>query len=224
VLALVGRPGINEPLIFGATIPELAVAVVALTFVCAVFGLIISAYVNNADKAMPLLVLMTMIQLVLCGGLVPLNGRPGLEQVSWVVPARWGFSMVASSADLKTIETIKIPEFCNQVSSLPPGTTVGPDGTLPTGIVLPDGTTIPPGTTLPPGVDQQEIERLCNPDLPKSDPLWKHSTGTWALDFTVLIVLGAAGIVLVTVLLRRLEPKRRVGQPLQAGAPPARVG
>jgi ABC-type multidrug transport system ATPase subunit len=220
VLALAGRPGVHAPLIFGATIPEVVVAMVVLTFVCAVFGLIISAYVNNADKAMPLLVLMTMIQLVLCGGLVPLNGRPVLEQVSWAVPARWGFALVASSADLKTIETIKIPAFCAQVKSLPPGATIGPDGSLPPGVVLPDGSTsLPPGTVLPPGIDQKDLDQVCNPDLPKSDPLWNHSTGTWLTDFVVLIVLGALGIVAVAVLMRRLEPKRRAGPPAltQAG-------
>jgi hypothetical protein len=154
---------------------------------------------------------------------VPINGRPGLDQVSWVVPARWGFAMVASSADLRTIETIKVPEFCNQVSTLPPGTQLNPDGSLPQGLVLPDGTSVPAGTVLPPGVNQQEVERLCHPDLPKSDPLWNHSKATWTRDLIVLIVLGAAGIMLVTLLLRRLEPKRRANAPVAAG-PPARVG
>lgn len=226
VLSLVGRPGITDPLIFGATIPELAVAVVALTFVCAIFGLVISAYVNNADKAMPLLVLMTMIQLVLCGGLVPLSGRPVLDQVSWVVPARWGFSMVASSTDLKRIEAIHVPAFCAQLGSLPPGTQVLPDGSLPQAVTLPDGTTIPAGTVLPPGVTPDQLEQVCSQakDAPKSDALWKHSVGIWLFDFAVLILLGAVGIGLITVLLRRLEPKRRAGAPAGVGAPPARVG
>lgn len=38
VLSLVGRPGIIDPLLFGSTVVELAVAVVVLTFVCAIFG------------------------------------------------------------------------------------------------------------------------------------------------------------------------------------------
>jgi hypothetical protein len=141
------------------------------------------------------------------------------------VPARWGFALVASSTDLKTIETIKIPDFCAQVGSLPPGTPINPDGTLPDGVVLPDGSTLPPGTVVPPGVDQKQIDQFCHPDLPKSDPLWKHSTGTWLLDFAMLVLLGTLGIALVAVLLRRLEPKRRAGRPAPGvGPPPARVG
>ncbi len=223
VLALVGRPGIADPLIFGATLPEIAVAVVTLTFVCAVFGLLISAYVNNADKAMPLLVLLTMVQLVLSGGLVPLSGRPVLDQVSWVVPARWGFAMAASSADLKSIETVKLPAWCSSVGNLPPGVTIGPDGTLPQGVTLPDGSSLPPGTVLPPGASQEDITRICsNPDLPKSDPQWKHSVGQWTFDIGVLVVLGALGIGGVSLLLRRLEPKRRAVQPAPFAGPPLR--
>lgn len=175
---------------------------------------------------MPLLVLMTMVQLVLSGGRVDLHGRPGLEQVSYVVPARWGFAMTASSADLKRIEAFTVPAFCSQLGSLPLGAQVNPDATLAQTVTLSDGTTIPAGTVLPQGVTPEEISQVCAQakDAPKSDPLWKHSTGTWALDFVVLLVLAAAGIVLVSVLLRRLEPKRRTGQPVQAGAPPVRVG
>ncbi len=227
VLSLVGRPGIVDPLILGSGVVELAVAVVVLTFVSAIFGLMISAYVDNADKAMPLLVLMTMVQLVLCGGLVPLSGRPVLNQVSWVVPARWGFAMTASSTDLERIEAFEVPAFCSQLGALPPDTQVDPDGTLPQSVTLPDGRTIPAGTVLPQGVTPTEISSICNSakdNAPKGDPLWKHSAGTWALDFSVLILLGGVGVGTVSVLLRRLEPKRRAGQPLASGAPPARVG
>jgi hypothetical protein len=166
---------------------------------------------------------MTMIQLVLCGGLVPLHGRPGLEQVSWAVPARWGFAMVASSTDLQRIERFQVPAFCSQLGSLPPDVQVGPDGTLPQTVVLDDGTTIPAGTALPSGVDPQEINQICNQakDAPRNDPLMQHSAATWSADFLVLVVLGALGIVGVAVLLRRLEPKRRVNAPAAAGLPPA---
>ncbi len=122
VLALVGRKGAGDPLVLGSTILEIAVAVIALTIVSAMLGLVISAWVSNADKAMPMLVLMIMIQLVFSGGLVPLGGRPGLNQVSYVVPARWGFAMTASTVDLRTIETIRAPQFCaNSTRRGPPG-------------------------------------------------------------------------------------------------------
>lgn len=79
----------------------LAVAVTALA--SAMLGLVISALVDDADKTMPLLVLATMAQVVFSGGLVPLEGRPVFEQVSWLVPARWGFAALASVTDLNVV-------------------------------------------------------------------------------------------------------------------------
>ena len=102
------------------------VAVVVLTIVSAMLGLVISAWVSNADKAMPMLVLMIMIQLVFSGGLVPLGGRAGLEQVSYVVPARWGFAMAASTVDLHDLEIFRPPGMCAQSS-----TSCRPPGALP---------------------------------------------------------------------------------------------
>jgi hypothetical protein len=66
-------------------------------------GLVISALVDNADKTMPLLVLITMAQLVFSGGILPVEGKPGLEQVSMLAPARWGYAALASVGDLNTI-------------------------------------------------------------------------------------------------------------------------
>jgi hypothetical protein len=45
-----------------------------------------------------------MAQLVLSGGLVPIVGRAVLEQLSWFLPARWGFASAASTVDLLAIE------------------------------------------------------------------------------------------------------------------------
>lgn len=46
---------------------EVAVAVVAVTVVSMMIGLLISAMIGNADRGMPLLVLVVMAQLVLSG-------------------------------------------------------------------------------------------------------------------------------------------------------------
>jgi len=45
-----------------------------------------------------------MSQLVLCGGMVPVTDRIGLDQMSWAVPSRWGYAAQASTIDLWTIE------------------------------------------------------------------------------------------------------------------------
>jgi energy-coupling factor transporter ATP-binding protein EcfA2 len=101
VLALIGRPGPDQALVLHNGMLEVAAAVALVAAVSALYGLLLSAAVNDESQAMPLLVLVSMAQLVMCGALVPLVGRIGLEQLSWVLPARWAFAATASTTDLQ---------------------------------------------------------------------------------------------------------------------------
>jgi ABC transport system ATP-binding/permease protein len=40
------------------------------------------------------------MQLILCGGLFGVRDRPVLDQLAWLVPSRWGFSMAAATTGL----------------------------------------------------------------------------------------------------------------------------
>ncbi|WP_205874155.1 ATP-binding cassette domain-containing protein [Mycobacterium camsae] len=82
---------------------EVAVAVVAVTVVSMILGLLISALISNADRGMPLLVLVVMAQLVLCGGMFPVKDRIPLEQLAWLSPSRWAYAMAASTVDLNDL-------------------------------------------------------------------------------------------------------------------------
>ncbi|MBI2701815.1 MAG: ABC transporter permease, partial [Mycobacterium sp.] len=82
---------------------EVAVAVVAVTVVTMILGLLISALISNADRGMPLLVLVVMAQLVLCGGMFPVKDRIPLEQLAWLSPSRWAYAMAASTVDLNDL-------------------------------------------------------------------------------------------------------------------------
>jgi len=82
---------------------ELLVAVAATAFVSAVLGLLISSLVSTSEQVMPLLVVSVMMQLVMCGGLIPIYGRPLLAQLSWIVPSRWGYAMGASTVDVRAL-------------------------------------------------------------------------------------------------------------------------
>lgn len=103
VLALVGRdlpgPGVVLPWAF----PELVLAVAVVAVASACLGLAISAAATTADQAMPLMVLLVMAQLVFTGALFPVDGRFALEQLAWLVPARWGFNMAAGTVDLPAL-------------------------------------------------------------------------------------------------------------------------
>jgi ABC-type multidrug transport system ATPase subunit/pSer/pThr/pTyr-binding forkhead associated (FHA) protein len=99
-LALLGRSGPDDALVLDQGTLEILVAVVAVAFASMLTGLAISAAIDNADRGMPLLVLLIMMQLILCGGLFEIHNRPVLDQLAWLVPSRWGFSMVAATTRL----------------------------------------------------------------------------------------------------------------------------
>ncbi len=79
---------------------ELVVAVWATAAASCLLGLLGSAVVRSTEQAMPVLVVTVMAQLVLCGGMVPVSSRIVLEQLSWLAPARWGYSAGAATVDL----------------------------------------------------------------------------------------------------------------------------
>jgi ABC transport system ATP-binding/permease protein len=79
----------------------IATAVLAVASMCV--GLLVSALVSTSEKAMQFLVTLTMSQVILSGGLLPLAGKAVLDWLSWLVPARWGFAAVASTANLNSL-------------------------------------------------------------------------------------------------------------------------
>jgi ABC-type multidrug transport system ATPase subunit len=77
----------------------------ALTAVAsAMVGLALSSLARSTEQVLPMLVVTIMISMVMAGGLIPVTGRLVLDQLSWLVPARWGFAAAASTVDLNNIE------------------------------------------------------------------------------------------------------------------------
>ena len=58
---------------------ELVLAMFALGVASMTLGLLLSSLVDTSDKAMPLLVVVVMFQVVLSGGIFPLHGKVGLR-------------------------------------------------------------------------------------------------------------------------------------------------
>jgi ABC transport system ATP-binding/permease protein len=102
-VSMVGLPGPDSAVLLPSGRAEIVLAVIAASLVAMAVGLVISALIPNADRGMPLLVLLVMLQLILCGGLFPVRGQAGLEQVSWLVPGRWAYAMGASTVDLNRV-------------------------------------------------------------------------------------------------------------------------
>jgi hypothetical protein len=100
---VVVKPGPREAVVLGDPLIELTIAVWVTGFATCAMALLLSALVRSVEQVMPVLVVVIMAQLVLCGGMVPVTGRPVLEQLSWIAPARWGFAAGASTADLTAV-------------------------------------------------------------------------------------------------------------------------
>jgi ABC-type multidrug transport system ATPase subunit len=104
-IGVVGRPLPPRGAWLGALpLVELMLAVAVLAVASMTVGLLISAVVNSSDKTMPLLVVAVLVEVVLSGGVFPLNGKIGLEQLSWLSPSRWGFAALAGTSSLNRIE------------------------------------------------------------------------------------------------------------------------
>jgi hypothetical protein len=87
----------------GFPLAELMLAICALAVVSMALGLLISASVNTSEKAMPLLLVAVVVEIIFTGTVFPLNGKAGLEQLAWLSPSRWGFAAPAATVDLTHI-------------------------------------------------------------------------------------------------------------------------
>src|SRR5690242_11499725 len=107
LLVLLGvswRP-IHHPGAFLTAVPlvELILGIALLAVASMCLGLFVSAMVSTSEKAMPFLVLFTMVQVVLSGYVVPLAHNVGLKQLAMISPSRWGLAATASTVNLNRI-------------------------------------------------------------------------------------------------------------------------
>jgi ABC-type multidrug transport system ATPase subunit len=175
---------------------ELILAIGVLAVVSMTVGLLISALVNSADKTMPLLVVGVMFQVILTGGIFPVAGQAGLEQVAWVSPSRWGFAATASTVSLNKIQ--------QPVSA---GTAAGAIRAVPsTGSA--GGETTTAGTPGSGRTVASAAGPASGPSAP-TDPLWAHNSSTWLKDIGVMILLGLVFSGLTWWRLVKIKPGRR---------------
>ena len=95
--ALLG-PGVSNAVL------ELYLGLALTAITSAMVGLTLSSLARSTEQVLPLLVVTIMVSMVLAGGLIPVTGRLVLDQLSWFVPARWGFAASASTVDLNSVE------------------------------------------------------------------------------------------------------------------------
>ena len=88
---------------------EIAIAIALIAVVSMVIGLFTSSAVSTAERAMPLVFLLVMIQVITTGSFIRVHGKPGLEQLAWLTPSRWGFAAGASTVNLNKITPLQGP-------------------------------------------------------------------------------------------------------------------
>ena len=103
LITLIGRPLPAEGAVLGTNVLlEIVVGMCLLGLVSMSIGLLVSAYSNSREQTMPVLVGITMIQVVLSGA-VPLSVEEILGTLSNLVPAFWSTSMLAATIDLNSL-------------------------------------------------------------------------------------------------------------------------
>jgi len=105
VLTVKGQPGHGAVLLRDPDF-ELYVSVAATAIVSAIIGLALSAVGDSLPEVLLLLVPVILASLLFAGGLISLVGSFGYDQISWFVPAQWGFAASASTVDLHRVDEL----------------------------------------------------------------------------------------------------------------------
>jgi ABC transport system ATP-binding/permease protein len=202
-VGLIGRPLPKQgALLTHLPLVELMLAMFALGVASMTLGLLLSSLVDTSDKAMPLLVVVVMFEVVLSGGIFPLSGKVGLEQVSWLSPSRWGYAATASTTNLnKVIPPAVASGPAGQASALP-GTGAGAVVTL-TAVKRPQHSRPSPSAT--PAASPAKPAAAAS----SSDPLWDHNARTWLTDMALLLLLALGFALLTWRRLTKMGPVKR---------------
>ena len=107
VVAVKGAPA-HGAAVLRDPVVELYVAVAATAVVSAIVGLAVSTVGNSLREVLPLVLPVILASLLFAGGLVPLVGTWGYDQISWFIPAQWGFAASASTVDLHRVDELAV--------------------------------------------------------------------------------------------------------------------
>lgn len=102
LLTLAGRPGPSDSVLFGWSHGEVAVIVALLAVVSCMLGLALSAVISTREATLPVLVIVTMIQIVLSGA-IPLRWAEIDDVIGVVIPAYWSFDALAAITNLSAL-------------------------------------------------------------------------------------------------------------------------
>ncbi|KKC05526.1 ABC transporter permease, partial [Mycobacterium nebraskense] len=100
-----GGPVRGAALLHNATV-ELYVSVGVTAIVSAAIGLALSTLGSSTREVLPLLLPVVLASALFNGSLVQLVSQWGFQQISWFVPAQWGFAASASTVNLRRVDPL----------------------------------------------------------------------------------------------------------------------
>lgn len=100
-----GAPVHGAAALQNATV-ELYVTVAVTAIMSAIVALALSALAKSLREVVPLLLPLLLASVVFNGSLVQLVSRWGFQQLSWFVPAQWGFAASASTVNLRRVDAL----------------------------------------------------------------------------------------------------------------------
>jgi ABC-type multidrug transport system ATPase subunit len=128
VLATARQRGPTDAAVLGWPLGEL-VAVIAATGVAGMaLGLLVSALASRVDRAMAVLPILLLVELILAMGAVfpDLSERPVLKQAGYAAGTQWGFAAAASTVDLNALDAFNdVAQELPTIDLRDPGALVG---------------------------------------------------------------------------------------------------
>jgi ABC transport system ATP-binding/permease protein len=100
VLGLARQPVHGSASALGSPVLELVVDVAFAGLAAMSLGLMVSAMMRSADKAISVLILIVVAQLIMSIPLLQIGDKPVLGQLSWLSSAKWGVDAVGSTVSL----------------------------------------------------------------------------------------------------------------------------
>lgn len=109
LIALARQGSHGSGAVLSSPLVELVVVAVMAGLAGMALGLLISALVATVDRAMTVLPVVLLLQLLLAlGAIFPdVVEKPGLKQASYIAGAQWGLSASASTVDLDRLQSIE---------------------------------------------------------------------------------------------------------------------
>jgi ABC-2 type transporter len=212
-VGLIGRPLPAQGTVL-AHLPlvELMLAMFVLGVGSMALGLLLSSVVDTSEKAMPLLVLVVMAQVVLSGGIFPVK-TVGVQEVSWLSPSRWGYAAAAATVDLNHV----IPPANAALGGPRARTSVagGPRTVAKVAAVAHKPAKHKPAkpgaspSAAPSASPSGAVTGTGTTTGSNTDPLWDHTAQTWLKDMIALLLLALGYSVLTWWRLVKMGPVKR---------------